>query len=74
MRIGLGRGGLRQAFSEILMWSLKGGCTTSRRNKMAIDMISSETEVRELDVCDGAPVATRIKSEEHGILRLGLCG
>lgn len=34
---------------------VKGGCTTSGRNKMAVDMISSETEVRELDVCDGAP-------------------
>lgn len=26
-------------FREILMWSLKGGCTTGRCNKMVVDMI-----------------------------------
>lgn len=54
------------------MWFLKGGCTAGRSNKMIVDMSSSETGMRESDVCNTTSVATGMKPVEHRMLRLSL--
>lgn len=56
------------------MCSLKGGYAASKSNEMLVDVISSETEMRELEVWDTASMATRIKFIEHEMLRFSLYG
>lgn len=47
------------------MWSLKGWCAARKSNEMVVDMVSTETEMRELETWNTASMATRVKTIEH---------
>lgn len=56
------------------MWSLKGWCAARKSNEMLVDMVSTETEMRELEIWNTASIATRLKAIEHKMLRFGRHG
>lgn len=56
------------------MWSLKGWCAARKSNEMLVDMVSTETEMRELGLWHTASTAARLKTIEHKMLRFGRRG